>query len=947
MTGTVAIGVFYDEVVVTELEDPALRDPAVGARNYQELGAARLQASVTWGIQEDGHAGYFYPIHTLIDGALVVKAPPPQLDSVTTALARYDRESNGSYVVEGLQVRVISGDGGRQVVSIGEGKAHINGYELELPRALRLTVDDNPTLATILSEPHHFNPDAGGDMRIDLNNTPVETITVVDITAEKTVTLTHGGYAGASDQLPDAAVLEIVAITQGETTYQQGVDFIRSGDRVDWSLAGDEPAPGSSYTVVYHYRTQVPPALVDEDGLIVSGAVSGTLVMLDYQWRLPRIDLITLDREGQVRRIEGLSHAYAPPQPTVPHGQISLASLSQNWRGAPQVSDITIRVIPMADIEAMRGAIGTLFDLISIERLRNDANAADPAAKYGVFVDPLLDDDMRDQGLSQTAAIVDGELMLPISARVAEAGDAASAWTLDYDLEPVLSQPAKTGSMKINPYMVFEPLPAKITLRPAVDRWNQTITNWASGITRAFTQGSGNRASTTSSISTELISSRTVAAAQLRQRAVEFDVTGFGPGEALEELSFDGEAITPDSITETDTNGAFSGQFTVPANIPTGSKAVEFLGVGGSYGDATYTGRGEITTQELRRVTTVITRRWNAPRVDPLAQTFVLDEGRHIGGVDIQFETIGNTPVRAQIREVTTGMPNQVVLAEGEIKASDVTLTGTTRIIWEPIWLDGGQEYALVLLTDDGDHAVAIAQLGKYDASRGWITSQPYQVGVLLSSSNASTWTPHQDMDLCFTLLGAKFNQASRIIDLGEIDADQASDLLALAGVELTGPETEVTLTLSNTDGEAVRAQAGQPVNLTSRLAGNYTLKAQLLGSDWRSPVLYPGVQAIVGDLSESADYISRAIPCGSNRTITFTCETLLPGQSSVAVSIQAADGSWVPASLSGSSPVGENWEERRFLLSGHTSTETRAKVVLTGTALDRPRVRNLRLVVT
>jgi hypothetical protein len=954
MIGTILIGVYYNETVVTELEDPSLRDPAVGTRNYQEPGAARLQANVTWGIPGDGSDGYFYPIHTLIDGSLVVKAPPPQLDSVTTALARYDRESNGSYVVYGLNVRVISGDGGRQVISVGEGKAHIDGFELELPRAMRLTIDDNPDLASILSEPHHFSPDEKGEMRINANHTPVETITTVDITAEKTIILTHGGYSGASDQLPDAAVLDIVSVVQGATTYVHGTDYIRTGDQVDWSLGGDEPAPGSSYDVTYRYRTQISPSLVDEDGLTVSGAVSGTLVMLDYQWRLPRVDLITLDQEGQIRRIEGLSHAFAPPNPVPPQSQIKLASLEQNWRGAPKVSDISVRVIPMADIEAMRGAIGNLYDLISIERLRNDANAADPATKLGIFVDPLLDDDMRDQGLSQTAAIVNGELMLPINASVAEAGDAISPWTLEYDLEPVLEQLAKTGNMPINPYLVFEPLPARITLRPATDRWTQTITNWASSITRAFTRGSGNRANTSSQISTELISSRTLEAAQLRQRSILFDVSGFGPSEALEVMSFDGEALVPDSIVDTNADGKFSGQFTVPSGIPTGSKAVEFLGVGGSFGDTTYTGRGEITTQELRRVTTIITQRWNQPviqrrvaRVDPLAQTFILDNGRHIGGVDIQFEAIGTTPVRVQIREVTTGMPNQVVLAEGQIAATDVTLTGTTRITWEPVWLEGGREYALVLLTDDSEHAVAIAQLGKYDTSRGWITSQPYQVGVLLSSSNASTWTPHQDMDLFFTLLGAKFSQASRTIDLGEIDADQTSDLLALAGVELTGPETNITLTLSNSDGEAVRVQTGQPVNLSARLAGNYALKAELSGSDWHSPVLYPGVQAILGNLDESADYISRAIPCGSNRTVTFTCDAWLPGQAAIEINVQAADSSWISAPLESSSPVGDGWEERRFILTGHTSPETRVKVVLNGTALDRPRARNLRLVVT
>lgn len=41
---TVHIGVYYLESTITELEDPTLRDPAVGTRNYQEVGAARLKA---------------------------------------------------------------------------------------------------------------------------------------------------------------------------------------------------------------------------------------------------------------------------------------------------------------------------------------------------------------------------------------------------------------------------------------------------------------------------------------------------------------------------------------------------------------------------------------------------------------------------------------------------------------------------------------------------------------------------------------------------------------------------------------------------------------------------------------------------------------------------------------------------------------------------------------
>ena len=44
---SVKIGVYFKERVVTELEDPDLRDPAVGTSNYRQPGAARLQYNMT------------------------------------------------------------------------------------------------------------------------------------------------------------------------------------------------------------------------------------------------------------------------------------------------------------------------------------------------------------------------------------------------------------------------------------------------------------------------------------------------------------------------------------------------------------------------------------------------------------------------------------------------------------------------------------------------------------------------------------------------------------------------------------------------------------------------------------------------------------------------------------------------------------------------------------
>lgn len=551
MDTTVRVGVWLSESVITELEDPSLRDPATGTRNYQEPGAARLKVTLKWGLETDEQAGDFYPVHTLINGVLVQQAPPPQLDAVTAGLARYDRESNGSYIVDGLRTTFIEQlDDGRQVFSLSEGKAHVDGFEVALPAAQRLIYDFDPDDQLIESEPHRFEPDDAGRMVITLNHAPLAEVVRVDITAEKTAQLTHGGYAGAKDSLPDATVIEIVEVRQGDTAYKQGVDYKLTGDTVDWSLSGSEPAPGSSYEVTYRYRTAIDPDEQDARTITVSGAVPGTLVLVDYRWHLPRIDRITLDRDGVVRRIKGLSSRFNPHPPSVPAGQMALAIIEHDWMDDPQVINDGVRVVAMDDLEGMRRMIADLYDLVAQERLRNDAAASEPAAARGIFVDPFLDDDMRDQGVEQTAAIVDGELVLPIEAEVVDLFKTATVALPDYALEPVIEQTARTGAMKINPYQAFDPLPARIRLILDTDHWTQTRTRWLSDITRDVVRGWGfQRRLVNTRISSELVNRTTEQVRFLRPATVHFEIEGFGPGETLAEMSFDGIAITPEAAS--------------------------------------------------------------------------------------------------------------------------------------------------------------------------------------------------------------------------------------------------------------------------------------------------------------------------------------------------------------------------------------------------------------
>ncbi|CAM3041991.1 hypothetical protein [Dichelobacter nodosus] len=391
-----------------------------------------------------------------------------------------------------------------------------------------------------------------------------------------------------------------------------------------------------------------------------------------------------------------------------------------------------------------------------------------------------------------------------------------------------------------------------------------------------------------------------------------------------------------------DHSGIVRGQFTIPSNIPAGTKYVEFIGDRGTRGVTQFTGRGEITIEERRRVRVV-------ERYDPLAQTFtLLTEGRHISAVGLWFEDIGTKPVTVQIRETSTGMPTGVVLAETRINADVLKNNGEETIIEFPIaiYLEALQEFAIVILTDDNVHSLAIAEVGQYDTrAKRYVTEQGYTVGVLLSSSNASTWTPHNNADLAFRLYAAEFSVTESQITLADVTANNASDIYVMAQVERTGIETDVIFQLSDDGDNNYRVQENQSVQLDERTDGKFHTKAVLTGSRKRSPILYPGHFAALGDLQKSATYISRAIPAGSGEAIV-TLEVNTPQGSSVKVEIEI-NGEYQICSPENGEPIGDGWVRNEYKQSVTGGDTVRCQITLSGGINARPRCRQLRMITT
>ena len=115
---------------------------------------------------------------------------------------------------------------------------------------------------------------------------------------------------------------------------------------------------------------------------------------------------------------------------------------------------------------------------------------------------------------------------------------------------------------------------------------------------------------------------------------------------------------------------------------------------------------------------------------------------------------------------------SEVTLTPDQINVSDNASIPTTFEFESPVYIEGGQEYAIILLSNSTSYFVWISSiLGRDpegDDDRTFIppvdtitgervTTQPI-LGSLFKSQNASTWTPSQYEDLKFTLYRAEFS---------------------------------------------------------------------------------------------------------------------------------------------------------------------------------------------
>ena len=214
--------------------------------------------------------------------------------------------------------------------AITAGTANVDGYQLTNQFSRRVVIPGVSEYNSQLAEPLMFQ---SGVTTYAPRFKNIKKINRIVIVKEETVNITHGNFSGASDMLPRSPVIQLLEVKQGATTYTANTDFILSGDFVSWAPAGAEPVPGSTYSVKYRYQTVLTNYPIDAGhaSFQMTGVADNTLMYVDYEYFLSRIDRVMLKADGGIVVMKGAPDYYRPMAPQAPETGLSLATVQFTW----------------------------------------------------------------------------------------------------------------------------------------------------------------------------------------------------------------------------------------------------------------------------------------------------------------------------------------------------------------------------------------------------------------------------------------------------------------------------------------------------------------------------------------------------------------------------------------------------------------------------------------
>lgn len=688
----------------------------------------------------------------------------------------------------------------------------------------------------------------------------------------------------------------------------------------------------------------------------------------------------------------------------------NLKSLELNTNNTTRLSQL--------NLQNLKKRVDDLEYDIALSDLDEEAADGESATLLrGIYTDGFIGISKCDVGHPDFHCCIDidnAELTLPFSSGInkikpnlnsleTKISNIGNIYMSPFRNEVAVIQNFATKKMLINPYSVYNTM-ALIKLNPSVDNWidsnNITVEKTAATTTtlrrwwyhrgEAWAESERQKWLSITGTSGEQLgwsafSGQTVTAttstildeAIMYMRTLDIEVTGSNFNPDADNLScyFNDikRNLTPTGTTragaeagtiKADSRGRFTAKFTIPEKSPCGTVNVE-ISNGTNKGTTVYSAQGR--KQVIQ--TTVLTTKITVNPYDPLAQAFQFDEDTILTQVGLFFATKDSDKnMVVQVRNMVNGYPgttvyDEIVVESDEIYTSNNGTVETTIKFSQPVYCNANEQYCICLLSDSDEYSMWIATLGEQDVNtKNYVTSQPYVAGVLFSSSNAQTWTAHQDSDLKFKLYKAVYTGETGIILFDIIETDDMNRLL-IAAQSLdklnTGVKWFYSYSTKNTkdmEWMPIETYVDREID---EVTNNLSLKVEIYPTASISPMLAGDTVNLISFIEEgTGSYISRTVALDNPyNTIVVSYEACTPNNTSVSVSVNyessILSSAWIELNESNSTrsvvAVDENFIRYQYIhkvavpegKTGQTLYAVRIDMTSTN-PVARPRVRKL-----
>lgn len=737
--GEEVIGVKLIQRIITEVEDPTLRDPAQGYDNYQQPGAHRLKESVEV-VANDAQST---PIYRFKNGVLIRDEEKPQLDVVSDLLARRTFDESGNYVVNGLNIVNKSKSTANEVLAVVEsGKAYVKGHEVTKPMSTPVWIPKALATRNVIAEPKIYN---AGTEKYRINSTPVHEIKRLTAVVQVTSNILRGNVVGGVDYLPHKPVVDVVEVKQNHVVYTKGVDYQVNADGIDWSLSGGEPSMGSTYQVTWKYNKLLERdtdyKITIEDGVEYidftdssSKPVSGSTFTIDYSFYLARKDLVVVDYTGDIKVIQGtpdtmtsVSTPYVSDNDVLRLGTILLPPNSDDLI----ITNNAVTKMTMERLYELVKRVEAIEYNEAVSNLDSIAIQGEGATKLkGVLTDSFVDLSKADISHREFTASLNPfkrymtvgfegtseDLEIDTSDPKYNGHEFKTTASTPFTEEVLMEQSKATETLLINPYNVFQ-RNAVMNLTPSadmdiagevtiIDGSKQNLSKliqssefyngdaWlrrekealeSQGYTNITTSKSGSQITLTAQSASNTYRQSIIP--YIRPQEIGIEVTNLSRYADNLKLTFDGVELqmTPSSeefrgtaggSLKANAVGTTRGTFNIPEGIRTGTREVVLFNENNRC-STTFEAQGARTDLDITvKNITIIYKPKPAPPVDPVAQTFYFTQSRFVTSFGVYFASKDDEEgVVLEIRNVVNGYPGDTVYASQVINPEDINVS--------------------------------------------------------------------------------------------------------------------------------------------------------------------------------------------------------------------------------------------------------------------------------